>query len=1278
MKGKYFLKDTALNHKNNDAFHHQDYVDNIKKIIEEHTPPFNIALIGKWGVGKSSIINLLKNEFKGREEYKTHEINAWKYENESLRKAFLKNLWKTFNNEQDVTVINRITNALKQVLVQVTHNDEKVSVKAAVNSMLPYLWSLTIIWTISCILFLVLFIFADLITTLFVKENLNFELYKSITYFKSKIWIPLAISPFFVLFMNFINSNLFKKTTAIQMMRPIETPDEYEELFKKEIKQYKVDNPDFKKLIVIIDDLDRLSPKKVVNALDAIKAFVDVEECIFIVCCDEEILKKALEKNRFTNNFDDIDEELFLDKLFQFRIPLPPIIESDMKEYSRNLAAEEVPDLVTLCNGKFDEIINILIHPEVTTPRQVKKILNTFANNLLIAKNREGRKLENELLTGDEGIKVLAKLSVLQSDYSSIYNELINNSKILEDLLERYNGNEDANEKIDKFYNKKTNKIRQEYDGLINFLLRTQHISSENLGPFLYLGQGTVGLLAGDAKEKKIRKDLLSGNEKEIISILETSEDAETIALAILEQIKYTAVEDLGYTLKASYQVIDYIPDTLKRELSNTISFRIQEIPINGARLHQVNYENLLNVFLASDNKVGAKKALLYVMNTLFQNKKWKTISNRDMEEDDFVTNSYELINQILKKVKEVNDNEITDLVKKFIALQNANYEFFPFERIHNLFINHEGLFEEFFGLSFYHQLTEYISQHNKSKEYIKEVENTFLLIASTISRNFNEDFLESLPKVLNVSKSLTNQIINIITAVENDISQEQSIEILKSIIQLDYTQEDDTLKLVDFLYNLQLDLTQVEDEFLTDFDSFIYNILPDEAPESIETMNNINKLINSIVSKLDKGFGILPESFKYIQGKIMDESYFDEVIDYNGEFFTAEQRNSVFTEINKGIAFANINNSLFRRSYNLYSILVKDEENESIIKNYLPTQISYFLNNSFVSYTAWASNFITLLGITKKLVDKSLLNSLATHLLNHNYPDLMIKCFKYFGDYLPDELLAQSVTIIIDKTTNDVDKLDALEYFRNIKSKHINKENNNLTPYAKFLVENLEVNSELFVKDLHWFAALGNTTRYITFIKKISELEKEELKINADIYKRTSTKLFKGFTPKTQNEVIASLIEDIDVEFLNEYLISELTNRKELLEVQIKSKELKENSIEFKLKLLDLIGRYKEEYQINLIAELFIEVLNSLEQEEINDFYKISLKHFSNYRFNHTKKLVFAQILRVFKKVNYESKSRLLQLAKNFEMNKDFKSARKNVTDEESEFIKNELKLRG
>ena len=60
----------------------------------------------------------------------------------------------------------------------------------------------------------------------------------------------------------------------------------------------------------------------------------------------------------------DVDGELFLDKLFHFRISLPPIIERDMSEFAATITKQEAPSLVEACNGHFEEIIDTRIHAD--------------------------------------------------------------------------------------------------------------------------------------------------------------------------------------------------------------------------------------------------------------------------------------------------------------------------------------------------------------------------------------------------------------------------------------------------------------------------------------------------------------------------------------------------------------------------------------------------------------------------------------------------------------------------------------------------------------------------------------------------------------------------------------------------------------------------------------------------------------------------------------------------------------------------------------------------
>lgn len=98
---KYFIKDASLHSVDKDKFNYADISKVLNKIIETNEPPYNVAIIGKWGLGKSSLINLVTDVYKNKKnEYLIQEINAWKYEKESLGKVFLKQLWQGISGKK--------------------------------------------------------------------------------------------------------------------------------------------------------------------------------------------------------------------------------------------------------------------------------------------------------------------------------------------------------------------------------------------------------------------------------------------------------------------------------------------------------------------------------------------------------------------------------------------------------------------------------------------------------------------------------------------------------------------------------------------------------------------------------------------------------------------------------------------------------------------------------------------------------------------------------------------------------------------------------------------------------------------------------------------------------------------------------------------------------------------------------------------------------------------------------------------------------------------------
>ncbi len=105
---KYFLKDKSLNNIDDDQFRYQDFANNLRKLIEYNEVPFNIAVIGKWGLGKSSIVNMALEPLRKKDrnkEFLICDINAWKYEKDEIGKAFLKELWEGIS-ERNVLSFN--------------------------------------------------------------------------------------------------------------------------------------------------------------------------------------------------------------------------------------------------------------------------------------------------------------------------------------------------------------------------------------------------------------------------------------------------------------------------------------------------------------------------------------------------------------------------------------------------------------------------------------------------------------------------------------------------------------------------------------------------------------------------------------------------------------------------------------------------------------------------------------------------------------------------------------------------------------------------------------------------------------------------------------------------------------------------------------------------------------------------------------------------------------------------------------------------------------------
>ncbi|WEK54348.1 MAG: P-loop NTPase fold protein [Candidatus Cohnella colombiensis] len=590
---KYFIKDASVNGIDDDLFNYSDISKVIERILDSNKPPYNIAVIGKWGLGKSSLINLVRNRLRGGDSYFFQEINAWKYEKESMRRVFLKQLWQGISGEKlksfheiQRTFSDLINNTISPTNTAVKTKWWVTARKAFRKYSLP-------IFVIS------LFTAGGFVGYKLIQAHTNDVAVNSLFWWKVILSYCKNISttlllPVLITLLTALHSEYRKKEPKkFEFNFPLETADDYELFLENSIADKLKNNHDLK-IVTIIDDLDRLGLDKIVEALDSIKAFVNLPNCVFIVPFDDEIIKSALEKRRetqFGEDCDVIESELILDKLFQFKIYLPPLLKYDIKQFTMSLIKREIPDfIIDFCPEEtFDRLVSrIIIHSDVTTPRQVKKLVNGFVNNYLIAREREeSGRVERGLLTGERGIEQIAKLTVLQADFNHFYDllfkdfsyitrfvEVVQNeyalTEVPADLRSYYKYNED-NTVIGVF---------PTYEPLLNFLISRAKYSVDNIAPFLYLAQDAISIKTGDEQQRRTIAALESGNVSTLKTMLgEKPEIAEAVISYILE----CAATELP--LQAGYPIVSVVDDEYTIPLANALIERSIELDTDVTEL---------------------------------------------------------------------------------------------------------------------------------------------------------------------------------------------------------------------------------------------------------------------------------------------------------------------------------------------------------------------------------------------------------------------------------------------------------------------------------------------------------------------------------------------------------------------------------------------------------------------------------------------------------------------------------------------------------------------
>jgi len=160
--------------------------------------------------------------------------------------------------------------------------------------------------------------------------------------------------------------------------------DKLEDRFQKLIKEI-LKSKKGKKLIILIDDLDRCLPEFSLEFLENIKHFFSVEDVIFLISLDEQLLETALNCRYNNDNNSRFTAKVYLEKIVDLFIKLPHYQQENLKEYLVFLLESSYLTGEDTKKGITEELIKTIEKiPEIekssimTNPRKLDRIVKNF------------------------------------------------------------------------------------------------------------------------------------------------------------------------------------------------------------------------------------------------------------------------------------------------------------------------------------------------------------------------------------------------------------------------------------------------------------------------------------------------------------------------------------------------------------------------------------------------------------------------------------------------------------------------------------------------------------------------------------------------------------------------------------------------------------------------------------------------------------------------------------------------------------------------------------
>jgi predicted KAP-like P-loop ATPase len=311
----------------------KEHSDRLSQIIVKSIPQFTVGIFGGWGTGKTTMMQMIKDEIDTNYSNIATTIwfDSWRYEREeySLMIPLLRTIIVTLHN----------------LIIQLTDDRKKRILQKAQSAFIKVIKAVT----------------------RGTKVNLGAEAGGDIA------------------------EKITGKVSAGLSLDFAEILDEYESSghinydqkrisLHKHVSEYlkeELDNIKGKyRLVIFIDDLDRCTPASALEILESIKTFFDIEGIIYVIGMDPSTIDPIIHvKYGESSRISGLD---YLQKIVQLPFQIPMWTDYDLGKTITEMAKEtgRPKDVTEKLSG--EKMIDLIIKSAKLNPRNIKRFINSI------------------------------------------------------------------------------------------------------------------------------------------------------------------------------------------------------------------------------------------------------------------------------------------------------------------------------------------------------------------------------------------------------------------------------------------------------------------------------------------------------------------------------------------------------------------------------------------------------------------------------------------------------------------------------------------------------------------------------------------------------------------------------------------------------------------------------------------------------------------------------------------------------------------------------------